>query len=169
MALLLSFPSSQKVQELWISKTPSWKRTKAGDQESKPSLPFFVWRKGTRIMKSKCSSSTSVFQSQRSHNEPRFCRSILGDGMTRDGGDGVRKNTHKASRLHPSPSHPHIPEEQGGGRATCSPSPASSALLCSSVRGKKKRKKKNKTKKPLFVLFPFFCLLIYCFVLSSSF
>lgn len=68
--------------------------------------------------------------------------SILGDGMTQDGTGRVRESTPKGSRLHPSPSHPHIPEKQGGGEQLAAPAlPAQH--FCAFLSGGKKEKKNN--------------------------
>lgn len=73
-----------------------------------------------------------------------FSWSILGGGMTRDETGRVREYTHKASRLHPSPSHPHIPEKQGGGERPAAPAPPAQHF-CAFLSGEKKEKEKLKS------------------------
>lgn len=64
--------------------------------------------------------------------------------MTQDGTGRMREYKHKASRLHPSPSHPHIPEKRGGRERPAAPAPPTQHF-CAVLSGEKEREKKLKS------------------------
>lgn len=80
--------------------------------------------------------------------------------MTQDGTGRMREYKHKASRLHPSPSHPHIPEKRGGREQPAAPAPPTQHF-CAVLSGEKEREKKLKS--PFLFCSPFlFANLLFC-------